>query len=271
MERDNLSEHKIDKELVRKRFARSAKTYGEYAVVQKRMARNLIKKLTTVITKKTYPRILDIGCGDGTLTALLLDQFQPKELIANDIVKDFKPLIKEIAKKHQATNTKFITGDIEIIPLPGDIDLIASNAVFQWINHLEEFYANLANNINNRDRACPASTTIAFTTFGINTLPEIRQITGQSLNYLPFNEHRLLLEKYFKVISAHEETDVRHFETPTEVLKHLKQMGVNAIKTQRWKRTDLENFSNEYKKRFSHNNKVTLTYNPLYFILKKKQ
>ena len=270
MERDNLSKHQIDKELVKKRFARSVKTYGEYAVVQKRMARNLIKKLTTVTTNKTYPRIFDIGCGDGALTELLLEQFQPKELIANDIVKDFKPLIKELAKKHPATETKFITGDIETLPLPDDIDLITSNAVFQWINHLEEFYARLANNINNRDRACPASTTIAFTTFGTNTLPEIKQLTNQSLNYLSFNDHCLLLKKYFKMISAHEETDVQHFETPTEVLKHLKQMGVNAIKTQRWKRNDLETFSNEYKKRFSSNNKVTLTYNPLYFILKAK-
>ncbi len=263
MERNNLSKHQIDKELVKKRFARSVKTYGKYAVVQKRMANNLINKLISTTGNKTYPRVFDIGCGDGTLTQLLLDQLQTNDLIANDIVKGFKSQITAIAKKYPATHTKFIVGDIEETPLPDDIDLITSNAVFQWINHLEIFYKRLAGEMK-------PSAIIAFTSFGTNTLPEIKQLTNQSLNYLPFNEHLLLLEKHFKLISAHEETDVQYFNDPIEILKHLKQMGVNAIKAQRWKRNDLEAFSTEYKKRFSSNNKVTLTYNPLYFILEAK-
>ena len=263
MERDILSELKIDKELVKKRFARSVKTYGEYAVVQKRMAKNLLEKLISTTDHRTYNRIFDIGCGDGALTELILKQLQPNELIANDIVKGFKPHIVTMAKGYPETKTEFIAGDIETTPLPDDLDLITSNAVFQWINHLDAFYMRLAKEMKD-------SAIIAFTSFGTNTLPEIKQLTNQSLNYLAFDEHCLLLKKYFKIVSAHEETDTRYFESPKEVLKHLKQMGVNAIRTQRWKRADLENFSSEYIKRFSSNNKVSLTYNPLYFILEAK-
>jgi malonyl-ACP O-methyltransferase BioC len=264
MERNSLSEYKIDKELVKKRFARSAESYSEYAVVQQRMAANLIQKLVSVTDTNNYNRIFDIGCGDGTLTKLLLEQFQPETVIANDIVEDFQQQIEIITKKHPATNLEFIAGDIECKPLPDNIDLIASNAVFQWLNHLEEFYIKLSKNIK-------PSSIIAFTTFGINTLPEIRQITGHSLNYLPFAEHCILLRKHFNIISAHEETDIRYFDNPLEILKHLKQMGVNAIKPRHWKRRDLIAFTEEYIQYFSHNNKVSLTYNPLYFILEAKQ
>ncbi len=263
MEKNNLSKQQIDKNLVKKRFARSAQSYGKYAIVQQRMAKKLVQKLLLATNNHTYNTIFDIGCGDGTLTKLLLAQFHPETLIANDIVDDFQQQIATIVQKHPATNTKFTAGDIEAIPLPDNIDLIASNAVFQWLNHLELFYKRLVKQIK------PTST-IAFTTFGTNTLPEIKQITGQSLNYLPFNEHHKLISKYFKIIYAHEETDIQYFENPIEILKNLKQMGVNAIKPRHWKRRDLIAFSEEYTQNFTHNNKVRLTYNPIYFILKRK-
>lgn len=263
MERNNLSKQQIDKNLVKKRFARSAESYSKYAVVQQRMAKKLVQKLLTETDNPTYKTIFDIGSGDGTLTKLLLEQFHPETLIANDIVDNFQQQIETIVQKHPATNSEFIAGDIETIPLPDNADLIASNAVFQWLNHLELFYKKLAKQIK------PTST-IAFTTFGTNTLPEIKQITGQSLNYLSFNEHHKLLNKYFKIIYAHEETDIQYFENPLEILKQLKQMGVNAIKPRHWKRRDLIAFSEEYTQNFSHNNKVRLTYNPLYFILGQK-
>lgn len=59
----------INKQLVQKRFSKSAATYDQYAQVQKKMADDLLReyvfKSINPLTAKKELTILEIGCGTG--------------------------------------------------------------------------------------------------------------------------------------------------------------------------------------------------------------
>ena len=55
-----------------------------------------------------------------------------------------------------------------------------------------------------------------------------------------------------------------------KLLKHIKYSGTNGIKTVNWTTKKLKDFDTYYRKSFGINDKVTLTYNPVYMILKTK-
>ena len=67
----------------------------------------------------------------------------------------------------------------------------------------------------------------------------------------------------FEIIKIAEEKFVMEFNTPKDVLRHIKNTGVNAISTPQWTKKDLINFEKEYSK------EITLTYHPIYVILKQ--
>ncbi len=59
-----------------------------------------------------------------------------------------------------------------------------------------------------------------------------------------------------------------YFDTPLDVLKHIKYSGTNSIKTLNWTVSKLKTFEEYYRQNFSSGMKVTLTYNPIYVVLK---
>ena len=75
---------------------------------------------------------------------------------------------------------------------------------------------------------------------------------------------------WFEVIKAKETTEELLFNSPVEVLKHMRLTGVNAISESSWTKRDLNKFCKSYEN-FMQNNKYILTYNPYYIVLKKKE
>ena len=62
-----------------------------------------------------------------------------------------------------------------------------------------------------------------------------------------------------------ETTEILEFETPKDVLKHIKNTGVNALSDTRWTKSDLINFEEKYP--INANGKYSLTYQPIYIKL----
>jgi malonyl-CoA O-methyltransferase len=76
----------LNKAFVQKRFGKGAKEYDDYALVQKRMGQQLIEKLLLSRKGTDQPlNILEIGCGTGYVTGLLLERFPQAHITAMDI------------------------------------------------------------------------------------------------------------------------------------------------------------------------------------------
>jgi malonyl-CoA O-methyltransferase len=248
---------KLDKELIKKRFARSLKTYAEHALVQKAIAERLLFELSTIAGDK-FERIFEIGCGSGITTRQIVKMFEYEKLYLNDLVDECANL------SLKSPNTEFIRGDIENIPaLPQNIDLIISNATFQWLDHLPKVLQQLAGTLN------PAGV-LAFSTFGPQNACEITKLTGKTLNYLSAPELKNAVGKYFEISCYHENIRKVHFEHPMDVLRHLQKTGVTAVSKQIWTKSDLQNFIKRYIESNETESGVSLTYHPIIIIANVK-
>ena len=99
-----------------------------------------------------------------------------------------------------------------------------------------------------------------FSTFGKENFREIRLISDKTLQYYSKQELENILKPNFCTID--EEIRILSFKTPSDVLKHMKHTGVNAIENTGWTKGDLIRFENTYNSFCA--NKPTLTYNPIY-------
>ena len=242
----------IDKSLVKKRFKKSLKTYDENAIVQKKMAKELI----SLLPKKEYNKIFEIGCATGILTKEIEDKLIFSELYLNDIVEESKKYVQEIYKE-----CNFIAGDIENIDLNKKYNLIISNACLQWCSNIEDTLSKLINALDDGG-------ILAISIFGEDNLKEIKSIfnIGNEISSISSMENFLNTQK---IIIKKENKIKINFETPMEVLKHLKYTGTNAIKEIKLTKTKLKDFEQKYKENYTQNNKVYLTYNPIYIICTK--
>lgn len=275
----------LDKNLIKERFEKNLATYSDNAVVQRHMASELMASLVynvaqskpfspddgglvnppyfddsshaLIAPQPNFNKILEIGCGTGTLTKEILSQIGFKELFVNDIVEN--SLSPEITSNKI---TPFY-GDCEKIRFPQNLDLVISNATFQWLENLPALLdkINAILNLNG---------ILAFNTFEEWNLYQIKTLTGNALNYYKKSEIEQILSKNFKIIHSFSQTMEVEFDNAQEVLKHLKLTGVNALCTSNWTKTDLKEFSEKYNHLFrNEKGKLILTYKPVWFICAK--
>lgn len=244
----------IDKELVKSRFEKSIETYDKTAIVQKKMAEELTENICEYCGTD-FQDIFEFGSGTGFLTNCINKNIKYKSYTANDIVEKSEKFIKEIIP-----TCKFIPGDIESIDIDAQFDLILSNASMQWIGNLDDLLLKFKKMLKPEGY-------FAFTTFGDQNFSEIKETTGLALNYLKTETFIQKIEKYFTISFIEERTTTILFDTPFDILKHIKNSGTNGIQTINWTVKKLRDFERYYSLRFSKNGKVRLTYNPIFVIL----
>ena len=159
----------------------------------------------------------------------------------------------------------FIAGNAEEIDFPGRFDLIASASAFQWMKEPVQFLHKQAGMLS-------PNGTLLFNTFAPGNLTEIKQLTGKGLTYPSGELLTEWLEEDFHLIHLREEEIILTFDTPLDVLRHLKHTGVTATGDGTWTRGKQTDFCRDYQELFhTNNNQVTLTYRPLYVLAVKKQ
>lgn len=247
----------IDKELVKKRFSKNLSTYSQNATVQRQMADILLSYL---IEHKgiNFNKCLEMGCGSGFLTEKIFKKISLDELFANDIVENSLNQAKISSDK-----IKNLYGDCESIIFPSNLDLVISNATFQWIKDFPSLCDKIHSNLK-------LNGIFAFTTFGKENFHQIKTITDKSLNYYEKSEIENILSKNFKILHSQSETINLEFDSAQEILNHLKLCGVNSLEATKWTRNNLKIFGDKYNKFFRNDaGKLILTYNPMYFICAK--
>ncbi len=85
---------------------------------------------------KSGQRLLDIGCGPGTITVGLARIIAPGELTALDLAESQLTLARQHAAENKIQNARFLSGSIYELPFAaGTFDVVFSHTVFE---HLKE-------------------------------------------------------------------------------------------------------------------------------------
>ncbi|NQT22484.1 MAG: malonyl-ACP O-methyltransferase BioC [Candidatus Omnitrophica bacterium] len=157
----------IHRELIERNFSKHAKEYDRYSTVQNLCAKRLVKD----INYEGFRKILDVGCGTGNLTALLLNKFPLAQIKAIDISKG---MIKVAKNKLSGKRITFAVADGESICFKERFDLISSNASFQW-------FENLQKALSIYKRLLSKGGLIIFSIFGPNTFCELSSSLSELL------------------------------------------------------------------------------------------
>ncbi|MBJ8483350.1 malonyl-ACP O-methyltransferase BioC [Acinetobacter vivianii] len=246
----------INKALVAQRFAKAGQSYVEHAVIQKQISAQLFEYIKDYCPQ-SLASVLEIGCGSGNLTHLFQSHFQIEQLFLNDLYDDVEQHFSSVDK------INWLIGDIEQLILPQSLDAVISSSALQWMIDLPALLQRIHSALKPNAYFC-------FSSFGSDNLTEIKQLTGQGLNYVDLDTLQQQLEQQgFEVLLIQEQHKQRYFDHPKSVLQHLKATGVTATaRSHRWTKQSLQQFYSDYQQ-FHDEQGFSLTYHPIYVIARR--
>ena len=252
----------IDKGSTAKRFASSTETYDENASVQVDAAERLINLLKANKLQPTMMAakndILEIGSGTGSLTRLMAAMVKDARILLWDLAGEL-PAGLPLGRRYAFRNCD---AEIELArQAPGSLDHIFSASTIQWFNSPERFFINA-------HRALGRDGYLFLTTYTRGNLHEISDITGNALPLLTPAEWERLASPYFEMVAMESYTRDLDFDTPLEVLRHLKLTGVNSLGRSSRGEIAVHDILNRLPMRLD--GRYHLTYRPLLMILRKK-
>jgi len=163
----------LDRARLRASFERASASYEGAADLQARVAAELLERLELFRFEPAV--VLDLGCGTGRVTRELKRRYRRARVIALDLA----PGMLREARRHQRPWRRFerVCGDALRLPLrDGSVDLMFSNLMLQWCEPLGAAFAEVR-------RVLKPSGFFAFTTFGRDTLYELRSAWAQADGY----------------------------------------------------------------------------------------
>jgi trans-aconitate methyltransferase len=85
-------------------------------------------------------RILDLGCGDGALTARLAQRVPDGLVVGIDASHS---MIDTAGSEHRADNLRFVLMDINALNFESEFDVVFSNATLHWITDHDKLLSNV--------------------------------------------------------------------------------------------------------------------------------
>lgn len=258
------------KRLIATRFQKALSSYEDNALAQKEAVKELIDNLLNIIPKGTIiPQVLEIGCGTGLLSRKIVEVFQIKNYTLNDLFEDAITIAKEQIEKD--TTCHLICQDAETLDLPKEqYNLIVSSSAIQWFKNPPLFFDNMS-------KSLAKDGLLAISTYAPGTMKEFSTLTGKGLIYPKIEELKEMLSKKYDLLKMYQREIVIPFDSPYEVLKHIKHTGVSANNTLEdlnfWTPSKLKSFVNQYQNEYKieGTSKVSLTYKPIFILAKHKK
>ena len=161
----------LDKRQLRRSFELAASTYDRAAVLQREICGRALERLDLV--KIAPAAILDAGSGTGFAALALARRYPDATVVEFDIA----PAMLQIARSHLPRwkmwigrrRELFVCGDNERLPIRGEkMGMVWSNLAFQWANDLPRVFSEC-------QRVLKPGGLLTFTTFGPDTLKELRR------------------------------------------------------------------------------------------------
>ncbi len=154
----------LDRAAVRQAFERAVASYDAAAVLQRRVADELLERLDFMSLKPR--RILDLGCGTGYCARALQKRYGKARVFGLDLAHGMTCVAKKRAGWRGRQH--FACGDAETLPFAsGSFDLVLSSLALQWCQP-DPAFGEMA-------RILKPGGVLLFASFGPDTLMELRQ------------------------------------------------------------------------------------------------
>jgi malonyl-CoA O-methyltransferase len=161
---------KLDLKRVRASFDRASASYEAASVLQDRVREELLERLD--LLKLEPAVVLDLGAGTGLGVRALKRRYRRATVIALDIA----PGMLREARRHSSFLARFERVCADSVRLPfkdASVDLVFSNLMLQWCDEPDPAFAEIR-------RVLKPTGFLAFTTFGPDTLRELRAAWSQA-------------------------------------------------------------------------------------------
>lgn len=161
----------LDKRLVRRSFDLASASYDAVAVLQREVCERALERLDLV---RVQPRlIVDAGSGTGYGARALTHRYPAASVLHLDLAEGMLRRARALRSRWQRwfapRRERFVCGDNERMPLRDEAaTLVWSNLAFQWADDLPRTLAECR-------RVLHPGGLLMFTTFGPDTLKELRR------------------------------------------------------------------------------------------------
>jgi len=166
-------DYSIDKRRLRAAFERAAAGYDQAAILQREVCDRMLSRLDYI--KHAPDVIVDAGSGTGYGTRKLLMRYPAARILAIDIAVSMhlqaRPPVSWLKQllAPRGKQISYVGGDIERMPFKESCaGLVWSNLTLQWCNDLRQTIAEV-------HRILQVNGLFMFSTFGPDTLKELRQ------------------------------------------------------------------------------------------------
>ena len=192
-------------------FSRFAKQYDTYNIIQSEVA----KKLVSMIDKRNYNSIIDIGCGSGLVYKNIVDKsISFEQFTAVDFSMEMlnvHPSSKNIEKKY------FDFNDRESFNSLNSYDIVISSSALQWSSDLDMTIKEISK----------LSTESYFSFFTSNTFSTLHRVAGIKSPIYSQESIKKILTKYyncsFEVVEYH-----LSFDKVYDMFQYIKKSGVSG-------------------------------------------
>lgn len=219
MTEDNSSK----KDLIASNFSRSARSYDSHSSIQKQCAR----MLADLIGHGEHRRILEVGCGTGSFTGMLVDKWDGADVMAVDISGDMIEVARERVNNGRV---EFRLADAETLETDSDLDLITSNASFQWFENLDRTFGIFHKKLKPGGVLC-------FSMYGPETFRELKSVLAShygarrwlsSSRFIPRDTLESMVGRHFGNVEMREEHFTECFESLMDLLQEIKHSGTRG-------------------------------------------
>lgn len=250
--------------IVNQNFSRSPGYYDECAVTQQEVAERLGKIIFEKLEKEKVSKVLEIGCGTGFLSEIIVSEIPDSSFLLTDISEPMLDYCRDkFEQKGPLLNIHFKVNDITQEIPDKHFDLICSSLSFQWIENIKEILTSLHSHISDEGF-------LVFTTLLDGTFANIAEIFDKHDVHFPIPELQSIESlresaDSFSSVEIIEGTYIEKYNSIKEFLDHIHKVGAGNATGSRTPLSKLREIIKEEKK----NGEIIAEYKVAFVVAKK--
>jgi len=259
----------LDGRSLEKKFSKAAQKYLNTAYVQKAVAARLVELIPQEIHPK---RILEVGCGPGVLTGLLLQRFAEAEIDCLDLSPE---MLQHLSSEFASPRINLIQGNFldEGIKLQ-TYDLIISSSSMHWFNPLSSAFEKV-------EKLLSSGGIFLVALMVEGTLKELRELRAslfpKKKNFLDFHSaddiSKSLKSVGLELVFEENRPYIESHNDPFSFFRSLSDRGVTASsgKENQLSRGELLALAEQYQNKYGSEKEIGVpaTYQVVTTVLKK--